>query len=1568
MSADDALFAEQASTSLYERVKRNSDDVADDNGDAGDERYVLSLARADAEYCTLPDRDRGDRDNGDPAAEIVVQLRKRQGVTQLFIDGYLSLGTPDANTPNVYYHNLTWHRGLHEDVETNTRVFSPIVVAAAIEDGQRALQDVTVSVVRTFSNHGTSVLNSALLTEAIVTPHRVSSARCRIRRAPYPLKYPPPPSVIIFDRLHEERREAVQRAQTAMGVGKEALGQTKDNIRLFRETMRNADGSRPGLITALRNPSVLRPALGYLPVGMLSLWFAVGGYTAWAAFVQLMMALAAGLVIDPQAFSRTYGGKLQIASNLALQALDTIISLPPEADESRNKFTIRELAATVRSLAVMRTPQQEIDMSQDSSSSLETLQYRKEMVVWEWLKGANVSAMDTSLLSLSDAFAVVLHLRIAVNNASGCSPAEEYHELRCNREDSHVLGAAAAGTLNDIEELFDAIIELKKNLRRGIDGAPVTWYDRSQAVFLDAWKAFKNVVPAARARFNAATPAQQVALGMDQTFSQALDAAEVMLAAEPAAEDSTTSTVVPINQWSVRLVPRPLAPAGPPLTTARATGTDPAPAGSRQARAESELARLGTNLRRLLNPRGIFQRFQRKVYAWFKQKKSPASPHRKAVLQTIHDALDTKLFAAFFEPNTEGANLLRDLYAALEAKRLPKRPKECNWVRRLPQRAVASSSTQLFASRASAVNGYTDVATDRVVARMYSEYHDADQWFADTMRSGSLALRRLAREWEATSSTRIKLVCMCKRLDDARVKSSDAFKPLPACETLVLTTPVDVRVAGVLAAPTEHSQRQIRLVVKRAQQQCDKSLLEEMGLPHTDDALLASQLFGDLWVDELVTLHDLGDKTAPVQMLEQASLRAAARLRAAGALLLELVTVHNPSTNIGSFDDVPCSSTDISLEATQRGQDAGRLVGRILFHQDYVPIRALLAPMLRSAARAAVDAAEAFEERVPKYLPHEPVASLFGNSLDGVVAHLRVQGMEPSSYRACAAAAAAYPSVRLLPDDPTSREAILQAARDRPAPELRLPNQSFRDVVLAMRFRLASLEMHVVIDDAATTERLTVDQLAEQLASVRVSPSRSFYVPFGFGDARPPPTLPPCAAPMFGSVPVFGKPLVDAFDSILAPQKSAPDADKVFRVRLEPTLDCLRPDPDVPHEEGRPRLSQEGESVHPSVVQVLRDPKDGVVVVRYVASRIQRMPMPTEDAERVGTADAMDATKDHPRDETATRMASDVCSIAWNAERAMQAVIAALASADDADDAYDTVLVTFVHPQDGGEQSLWYARPQNPFTEDQKRRYYARRIDITLAGLAYLHDGHQRAVDALLQALVEYDKGKVVTKATYDEAKARLKQLAQRRQQAIDGEAWNESAERKQDVVERIFANLDAMAEYYQREYDRKMASWDANAEMGGAALLGEVRRRAAREAHGKKLRSEMAAKKSAVESDGANTQEYLRLLGLYAARLRKERDLQSGRDAATATAVVVRPPSEDDRKERVRNALTGALGVGIGMLAPLLGNQVSVKCESVSLDSEPAEEMVGELRSAFGKCDAMRLSEACLIVSSALR
>ena len=68
---------------------------------------------------------------------------------------------------------------------------------------------------------------------------------------------------------------------------------------------------------------------------------------------------------------------------------------------------------------------------------------------------------------------------------------------------------------------------------------------------------------------------------------------------------------------------------------------------------------------------------------------------------------------------------------------------------------------------------------------------------------------------------------------------------------------------------------------------------------------------------------------------------------------------------------------------------------------------------------------------------------------------------------------------------------------------------------------------------------------------------------------------------------------------------------------------------------------------------------------------------------------------------------------------------------------------------------------------------------------------------------------------------------------------------------------------------------------------------------------------------------------------------------------------------EASRRALIGSLGLGIGMLVPLL-QDVRVACASVELhegdgDCKP---VVARVVDAFGACEAVRLSEACLVVS----
>ena len=200
MSTTDALlFAEQATTSLYERV-----------GDP-DKRHVLTLSQSQARYVELPHDDDVALEQDGDAPVIVVQLRKRKGKTEVFIDGYLSLGEVEEGLV-VTRHALTWHRGMHEDVAMGSRVLSPLAIVAAVEDGQHSFQSVTVSVVQQYTNNDTPVSDMAplVLAETRLLEHRVSSVRCNVVHTPYPLACPSPPTITLLDDLKKKRAKAVQ--------------------------------------------------------------------------------------------------------------------------------------------------------------------------------------------------------------------------------------------------------------------------------------------------------------------------------------------------------------------------------------------------------------------------------------------------------------------------------------------------------------------------------------------------------------------------------------------------------------------------------------------------------------------------------------------------------------------------------------------------------------------------------------------------------------------------------------------------------------------------------------------------------------------------------------------------------------------------------------------------------------------------------------------------------------------------------------------------------------------------------------------------------------------------------------------------------------------------------------------------------------------------------------------------------------------------------------------------------------------------------------------------------------
>ena len=1608
MSVDDALFFEQASTSLYEKT------------DDPDDRCVLSLARAKAKYCTVDDAvgtEPTDKLNEDAQPEIVVQLRKHKGQLQVFLDGFLSEVEPeDRGGVKVHVHKLTWHRGLHEDVQSDTRVFSPLAIVAAVEDGQRPLQDVTVSVWTTFENQGVSLFNNLLVSETRLVQHHTTDARCHTVRAPYPLAYPPAPTVVIFDRMKINRQTAVKSMKVIQKGLTESARLTLNLYRAEVENMGSGRGFGAGPIDSVKaavapawnwfsetvfgnprrstdsSPPETAGGKGFvLPSlllgGVVSTFAAALKANNWylaSAFilgaVPSLDVLYENLEIEGIPSTEKW---YKLASAVTYEAMMNLTNEKPQSTEGQTKFTIKELTRTIWSLATIRKNDDNHTVL-DEFRRKQSEHYRREQVVWEWLLDGDdtISPIDDSLLGVSKMFTTRLNVRITVDDALGCTPSAAYHEISCDREDCNVLGAIAAGGARDLDALLEAILGLEATIDKGIEEGAPTWSDLAASlkedVFRPAYEHLRDTATKVKDLLAEEGPGakenQEKLDELQTTQPDAIAVYEALIEVQNINhaewKDAEWQKQQDINIENEKVA---LEAAKKLQEEEDKLAQDPQPLQPDIQERMGKIEKAWSNLKRVQIV-GMFTAFKREVFrkgvTLLQGESTPFKEKRKKLLENVKAGIRDKLYHLVFDGNSKGQQLYTKLHDAAADKKLPiPKATMCKYVRMLPHRASSANTRRLFLFRADSSNGYVDLSTEYAATRVYSELYDANQSVAAAMDGSAMALSRLVREWEGNSLTRVKLVCRCKEINSDAAKAKP-FQERIAFGTLVLTTPVDVQVAGVLATPTEYARRQIRMVMRRAQQKCDKSVLERLGLEDNDASLLVSHVFGDLWSEELVTLHKLGTKTRQVQMLEQASRRAAARLRHAGQLILDLLTVHNPSSGVMDFDDVPCNTTDISLVATRRGRDAGMIVERLLFGNNYVAIRAAFAPLLRAVARAAAKCADAFERSVPEHLPHEPVASLFGDPFAGVAAYVRVRSMS-SLDAVVSAAVAAYPAVLLLDANTTSMQAIVDTAQHRRVPEMSTaPFLDFGQLVKAMRYRLASLKMDALpLDEDYESHEDAIDQLAEKLSVTSLETSHSFYVPFGFGDACPAPTLPPLSAPMFGSVTVFGPQLVAAFGAL---QKRGGTTARPYRVVLRPTLGCLRPLASKDGVSVQPNVVQvsigddleddleEGASVHPNVVQVSME--GDAVVVRYTASRVRGEQLPKNlgpTGTYTNSSDVSSAAKAHRRGKTAAQLAADVCSIAWNAERVMQAVVVALASANPSD-THGGIVLSLVLPYDDNEQSVWFIRPPNPLALKQQEMYTKRFMTRADMQVQYFDRSHRYWARKLISTLGEITKNAFKSKFVDG---VDVEELLKQKVAAIEKLGTDSPTKTLLDRAEGRNSALSAITpKLLEDSIDwEKIEREETDAlGVGDHSTTNPMNARNSHEAVVRNHLADLTAYLAIAEKQFVWLDHAYKIWNKGATDANKES-----------------PTTETDNAhaERVRAGLVCALGVGMGMLSPLLG-----KAATLHVDAIQEEDAKGGLRDwnkgnthasslevAFGKCRAMRMSEACLVVAGVI-
>jgi len=469
---------------------------------------------------------------------------------------------------------------------------------------------------------------------------------------------------------------------------------------------------------------------------------------------------------------------------------------------------------------------------------------------------------------------------------------------------------------------------------------------------------------------------------------------------------------------------------------------------------------------------------------------------------------------------------------------------------------------------------------------------------------------------------------------------------------------------------------------------------------------------------------------------------------------------------------------------------------------------------------------------------------------------------------------AAYASARLLSkDEHTEALALLEANPQTPWRDP--PKQSIKDLLAAMRYRMASLRMdYDPLEVVEKLNTLNIDDTEDELAVSKGSIGYAFYVPFGFGDARPAPTLPPVPVPMFGSIPVLNKHLKAAFESIAGVLNGGLPTDVAkcaLYVHLMPQLRCTPP------------LGggvQETNSMHPNVVQVLRMATDERTEVHFLASRSR------SDSLKLAITNGLEDSKDladaHQCNRNTLEMAHEVSSIAWNAERVVQCVVAALASARGVND-IDTVCIELTIPHHAEYLETWYnKRPQQ--TLDTAR------------------GAHKESQTETQNALLSKNR-----------ASEELKQL--------------EDALRAKKAELKADAGLTIGIDDEHPDDDNAVKKLgDEITKATRASGLAEVE-------HMKAAQKEREAKASAKEAQTANEEA----------------------EAST---------------KRSQRLLLGSVGVGIAMLSALVGSaNVHVKLVKVEATPEGMTEdhngiNLDKIRKQYAQCAAVRLSEACLLIS----
>ena len=635
---------------------------------------------------------------------------------------------------------------------------------------------------------------------------------------------------------------------------------------------------------------------------------------------------------------------------------------------------------------------------------------------------------------------------------------------------------------------------------------------------------------------------------------------------------------------------------------------------------------------------------------------------RRVVLNYVRKNLQKKLHTRFTTPHSEGDTLVAKLQKALDDRFLGTNAAtnalkaSPAYTRELPQKVQQPAF--LFPPSADADSNYVDVQSDTGTMREFSPLHDAAKVGARAARAASSAIVRAHRYWETEGLRCLFVHAYSDGIGDwAAQVESHALRTHRESYSLVLQLPGDIRAAEASAQLDEESERRIlTLCHKGTAAEAARTLLDHSKLPDTEAALVAMSLFAELWTDELLKLHELSEPTSHVvSAVQTAQVRAARRCVACGTFL-EAVTVQAWSGLVPLSES---AKADPALLATQAGRDASRLARRLQLVAQPVTVRGVLSKAIVRRLRAIGATLVATGNRLAAkpdtdVLPSEPLQSLFMKPVHGLHAYARATALPNLDARVATAMAAAYPSSLLLSDTALD-DAVNGLVRADAVPR-RPPVQA--DAARIVQRRMAALRFDypdtVHLDGTTKALHASDKALVEAMSSLSLASGAralAFYVPYGYGQAPPRLVYPPVPAPMFGSVPVWTEDVLASIDA-LRTALGAPGTTgaAVPTVSICPVFPCggapQRPLPE-----------------HPSLLDVRiggarRSPKDALfgVDVCFWASE----PELGNVASQTGTnapPRANEAAKKHLQGVYERKLASRVSTLAWNAERVLQSLL-----------------------------------------------------------------------------------------------------------------------------------------------------------------------------------------------------------------------------------------------------------------------------------------------------------------------